>query len=703
MTLAQFISEHIDTILEDWVAFARRIPSARNFELSVLRDHAAGILAAISADLAQAQSARQQEDKSMGLGPHGGGATEAQSHGSSRLLDGFTVNDAVSEFRALRASVLRQWNRAQGDIDPGLIELTRFNEAVDQALTESLTGFSEDKARSTRLFDALLAVSPDLSFVLDLNGNLIYGNAALATAFARPLSALTGRPFAGLDGEAAAALARDVRLAAQSTAPVRGELVRADPAPLDAAAGAPERGERQLVFEYLLAPVKDERGQVEAVAGSARDITERKAAEEKYRRSAHYDNLTGLPNRYLFGDRLEQEIKRAGRVGLPLALLFIDLDGFKQVNDHLGHEAGDDLLRQCAERIKSGVRGADTVARFGGDEFTALLTDIRNMPHVDLLAQHILDDLARPFALGAREASISGSVGIAIFPRDATTPEELVRHADAAMYTVKKEGGNGFAFFTPEMRAAASGRMKLIGELRAAMPSGQLTVYYQPVIDLAHGVIVGAEAQLRWLHPVLGLLPAQRFFGLAEEAGLAGPIDEWVLADALARAHEWHVLRGAPLLVSINKSGTACGGAHWQSIISRLAQAQTPVALEITEAALIDTRSMIGQLTAAGVQLCLDDFGSGASSMTSLTMVPLMGLKIDQSLVHRLGEAAPRALAAGIIVAAHGLGLKVIAEGVEDAAQSERLRGIGCDYAQGFYFSEAIAPASFAQLLARPA
>ncbi len=693
MTLAQFIREHIDPILEEWICFARSIPSASKFDRDVLRDHAAGILSAIAADLERAQSPRQQAEKSKGRGPREAGATEAQSHGTSRLLDGFSVNDAVSEFRALRASVLRHFSALPGGAGtPACAELTRFNEAVDQALTESLAGFSDDKARSARLFDTLLSVSPDLSFIVGLDARLIYGNDALAHTFGQPLSVLTGQPFAQLLGAAADVFGQDVRLAAQTMASVRGELVH-------------ESGERPLIFEYLLAPVKDDSGRVEAVAGIARDITARKAAEEKHRRSAHYDNLTGLANRYLFGDRLDHEIKRAGRIGLPLALLFIDLDGFKQVNDQFGHEAGDELLRQCAQRIGSRVRGTDTVGRLGGDEFTALLTDIRNLQHVDIVAQHILDELARPFEVKAREVRISGSIGIALFPRDATTSGELMRHADAAMYAVKKEGRNGVAFFTPDMRQNACARLKLIGELRGAIAGGQLRVFYQPIVDLAQGAIVGAEAQVRWQHPALGLLAASRFVGLAEEAGLAGQIDEWVLADALARAQEWHAQRGAPLLVSVHKSPQACAGpaagAHWQALLARLAQASSPVALEITEAALLDARNMIGQLSAAGVQLCLDDFGSGSASMNSLALVPLTGLKIDRALVHRLDQEVPRALAAGIIVAAHGLGVKVIAEGVEDAAQTDRLRAIGCDYAQGFYFSEALAGAGFAELLGR--
>jgi diguanylate cyclase (GGDEF)-like protein len=384
MALASFICEHLEPIVEDWIRFARAIPAARRLPDTTLREHAAGILHTICAKLEHGQRARQQEQKGKGLAPRVAGVSEAQSGASSRLLDGFTVTDAVCEFRVLRASVLHHWRRVQGmALTPGCIELTRFNEAIDQALTESLAGFSDDKVRSAR------------------------------------------QPFA-----------QHVRAAAQGVASGRGQLAR---------------GAR--VYGYLLAPVRDEHDQVEAVAGSARDITERKAAEEKYRRSAHYDNLTGLPNRYLFVDRLEQEIKRAGRLQLPLALLSIDLDRFKQVNDQLGHQAGDAVLRQGAARIARQMRGSESVARMGGDEFAALLTDIRNLPHVDILARHIVAQLALPFALGIRPARIGCSIGIALYPRDATCAEELLRHADQAMHAVKKDGGGGFAFFTPVVAA----------------------------------------------------------------------------------------------------------------------------------------------------------------------------------------------------------------------------------------------------------
>jgi predicted signal transduction protein with EAL and GGDEF domain len=356
------------------------------------------------------------------------------------------------------------------------------------------------------------------------------------------------------------------------------------------------------------------------------------------------------------------------------------------------------------------VRESDTVARLGGDEFIVILTEIRKMPHVDLLAQHILDELARVFVIHGHDVVISGSIGVALYPQDADNATELLRHADHAMYSVKHAGRNRFCYFTTEMRNAAWQHLKRIDELRRAVAEHQFLVRYQPLVDLPGGAIVGAEAQLRWLHPVLGELTAEHFIGLAEEAGLAGAIDEWVLDDALARAREWNALHGSALFVSINKSSLGLSGMaaerHWQAVIDRVNAAQAPVALEITEDMLLSesrgARNMLQHLAGSGVQICLDDFGTGYSSITGLTRLPLAGLKIAPMLVHNLQELAPRALATGIIATGHALGIKVIAEGVETEEQSTQLASLGCDYAQGFLFSEAVAPDAFATLLTAP-
>lgn len=465
MKFSQFIRDHIELILEDWIGFARSLRSASRFNHEVLRDHAAGILTTIADDLESPQDAQHQEEKSKGMAPPSSNGSEARQHGSARLLDGFSVNDAVAEFRALRASVLRHWAEACKITHAGdIIELTRFNEGIDQAITESLEGFSEDKERSDRLVHALLAASPALGFVVDLNGNLLYGNAAVASEFGRSLSAQQGQPFAQLDEEHAREFQRKVLQASKTSKPVRHELVR-------------HTGNSQAVYEYILVAVPDTRAETQIVAGSARDVTKRKVAEDRLRRGAHYDNLTGLPNRDFFRDRLEQEMKRAGRIQLPLALLYIDLDGFKQVNDQHGHECGDELLRQCADRLRACVRGSDTVARLGGDEFTSIITEIAHLVHVDIIAQHILDELGRVFLVNGRELSVTGSIGIALYPRDASSSDELIRHADKALYAAKEEGRNNFRFFyqsdAPRGRGAHAGYRRTEAGTCAA-PTGRV-------------------------------------------------------------------------------------------------------------------------------------------------------------------------------------------------------------------------------------
>lgn len=696
MTLSRFIRERAEQILDDWIAFARSIPSASLFDDATLRDHAAGILEAVAVDLEQPQDPQCQEAKSKGETSHTTEISQARQHGAARLFDGFTVSDAVAEFRALRASVLRHWDRTHEDSEVyDILELTRFNEAIDQAITESLVGFSADKERSESLVNALLRASRDLAFVVDLDGNLLYGNAALASEFGRPLSAQQGCPFGQLELQAANNFRNRIRQAVDTALPVRDELER-------------RRGDRLVVYEYILVAVPDQCGKSFAVAGNARDITKRKSTEDRLRRGAHYDHLTGLPNRYLFLDRLEQEIKRAGRIHLPLALLYIDLDGFKLINDQFGHESGDELLRECAQRIGACVRETDTVARLGGDEFTSIITELADLPHVDLIAQHILDELSRPFLVKGRELAVSGSIGIALYPRDARSPEELVRNADNALYTAKEAGRNIVRFFTEEMRKTASVRLQTITELRQALAGRQFAVFYQPIVDLQAEIIVGAEAQLRWQHPVRGLLPALEFFPLAAEAGLADPIDEWVIADALAHADTWNKQRDVPLYVSINQSTLAVTGkkasAHRRAIFDRINQAASPFALEITEITMSGQTAAAAtfkQVADAGGQIYLDGFGTALSSITTLTTDGLTGIKIDSAIVQSLGQASTRAIVKGIINIAHGLGLKVVAKGVETEEQRDVLRLMECDYAQGFLFFRAMPAHRFAEIIRR--
>jgi diguanylate cyclase (GGDEF)-like protein/PAS domain S-box-containing protein len=694
MNIATFIREHRESILDEWEAFARALPIANALTKAALRDHAEGILQAIATDLEHEQTPAQQTQKATGHGPAMIGASQAARHGTDRVLEGFSVNDTMSEYRALRASVMRLWTDEAATLTTAHDDLIRFNEAIDQALTESLAGYSGDRERRSRLYEAMLSASPDLSFIVDTDTRLIYGNAAMAEEFAEPVSALRGKRFSDTEGTLAEQFESDVRRVANSRCTALGEISRT------------RRGQI-VTYEYVLVPVISDTGEVEAVAGTARNVTDRKAAEEKYKRGAQYDDLTGLPNRYLFRDRLDHEMRRADRIKLPLALMFIDLDGFKQVNDLMGHEAGDELLRQGAARIGQCVRDTDTVARLGGDEFTVILTEIRHMPHVHILAQHILDELAREFTITGRNVLVSASVGIALYPHDAAGAAELLRHADQAMYSAKQTGRNRYCFFTPEMRHAAWLHRQRVDELRQGIAAQQLRVLYQPIVALDDNAVVGAEAQLYWQHPQRGPLRANAFADLAEEAGLAVQMGQLVLQEAIARADEWRLLRGAPFYVCIDKSSLAlsanAANQQCRSIIDALAQAHSPVALEVTEALVLGESpasiQMLKQMSSSGVSLCLADFGSGNAALGSLSKFALTGVRIAPQLVHAVMEPTPRSLAVGLIATSHALNLKVIAEGVENSEQAAQLREIGCDYAQGAHFFGALDRAAVRALL----
>ena len=444
MRLATFIRSHLEPILDDWEKFAREIPHAFALGPVALRDHARGILLAIATDLEHAQSPAQQEDKSKGKAPLTLQVTEAELHGLSRFTEGFNVNESIAEFRALRASVLRLWGTAYTEDS----DITRFNEAIDQAVAESLSQFTEMKDRRARLFEALLATSPDLNYIAEPAGTLIYANPAFAAAFRVTPAELNGADFFELARKFVPDIADQVREAIRSGATYRGEMQ-----------ATVESGDVRT-YEYLLVPVFNPAGRCEAIAGNARDITVRKLEEQRTQRRADHDVLTDLPNRGLFRERLEHEVQHAARTHLSLALLFVDLDGFKEVNDRLGHAAGDELLRQVAERIKVRTRVTDTVARLGGDEFTVILSDVTEAPHIDLIAAEILNDLRQPFELSAGHAAISASIGISVYPGDGSTPEELVDSSDAAMYAAKSAGRNCYRFFTASMREAPAWRGK---------------------------------------------------------------------------------------------------------------------------------------------------------------------------------------------------------------------------------------------------
>lgn len=698
MKLSDFIRTNIDHILEKWEQFAKEIPCSEKMDSAALRDHAKGILQVIAADIDSIQTRDEQTEKSKGhVIRNKDEKTQAEMHGSARVSEGFSVNEAISEYRALRASVLRLWNDSNTTIPQGANdEIMRFNEAIDQALAESVARYSSEKEQYTRLFDTILSSSPDLSYIFDLEGRFIYANKALSNLYGMTLSEIIGKKFFEFNPPTSSEVQLEFSHVIESKLTHRGEIPYID------ASG------KKIMYEYIFVPVVDDKGNMEAIAGTARDITERKAIEEQIKKSANYDSLTNLPNRSLFHDRLEQELKHAERSGLPIALFFIDLDDFKIANDQLGHSAGDLLLQQVAERISACVRDSDTVSRLGGDEFTVILTEINKISHIEILAQKILDALAKPFLILQKDIRISASIGITLFPQDATTSENLVRNADQAMYAAKKAGRDRFSFFTSGMRDATWARIKVIDELRMALRRHQFSVYYQPIVDLSAEGIVKAEALLRWHHPQNGLMMPGEFISLAEETGLISEIDNWVLGEAAMHAREWSILLGVSFQISVNKSPVEFMSktpmSNWRAHLEGLGLAWNSLTVEITEGILLSNSPNVTEkldgLQKAGIQLSIDDFGTGYASMNYLKKFEVDYLKIDRSFVQDMTTSMhSRTIVEAIIAMAHKLGLKVIAEGVETVQQRDYLKTAECDYAQGYFFSQPLSSQNFEKLL----
>lgn len=452
----------------------------------------------------------------------------------------------------------------------------------------------------------------------------------------------------------------------------------------------------------------DGRNERQRMIGTVTDIAEKRRSEEIIWRHANYDLLTGLPNRRLFRDRLDHEIRKSQRSGLPLALLFIDLDRFKEANDLLGHTVGDQVLVEAARRICACVRLSDTVARLGGDEFTAILPELDGHPHVESIAAKINATLSEPFHLGNEVVYLSASIGVTLYPADADDAEDLIRNADQAMYVVKSAGRNHFSYFTPSMQRVANERLRLISDLRVALATGQLQVYYQPIIELASGRVAKAEALLRWLHPSLGVIEPVRFIGFAEESGLISEIGDWVFREAAGRARDWGKRLGQPFPVSINKSPvqfiSRLNEVHWPDYLAELGLTGTSVSVEITEGLLLDASPSVSakllQYQDAGIKVAIDDFGTGYSSIAYLKKFAVDFLKIDQSFVRDIGgNGGDRAIVRSIIAMAHELGLEVIAEGIETVEQKDILVAGQCDFGQGFLFSRAVPAPEFEQIL----
>ena len=461
-------------------------------------------------------------------------------------------------------------------------------------------------------------------------------------------------------------------------------------------------------YHVVGTPLKDAEGEVSQMVLIYTDITDRKAAASEIERLAFFDSLTGLPNRVLLKDRLLQMLCRSSRHQEMVALLFIDLDRFKEVNDTLGHNTGDRLLQQVAARLTSCLRGCDTVGRLGGDEFVVLLEGVQDKQGVVEVTNKLLAALAQPVNLDACEVFTGGSIGISLFPKDGEDIDTLFKNADTAMYYAKEQGRGNYCFYSADMHSSSLEMLTLGSYLRHALDRQELFLVYQPQICTQTGAIVGVEALLRWNHPHLGLVAPDRFIALAEETGMILPISTWVVQEACMQAVRWSNQGLPQIRVAVNVSAKQFRHSGLVATVQKALElsglAPHLLELELTEGMLIEnvsaTKSILHKLKTMGVSLAIDDFGTGYSSLSYLKHFPLDRLKIDKSFVQEIedGSGDSAAIVKAVIALAHTLKLTVIAEGVEQQRQIEFLEEHGCEEMQGYFFSRPVLPELLAEL-----
>lgn len=542
---------------------------------------------------------------------------------------------------------------------------------------------------------AILEALPDYLFELDLDGRLV--DVWAPGALAGLDGAVVGRNVADVLPAPAVSACMEALRAAHDTGGSNGQQFELP------------RGDGHAWFELSVSRKAVLAGETPRFILLARDITERKDAEQHIARLAYFDSLTGLPNRLTFLDRVDHEIRRCADSGQRLAVLFMDLDGFKNVNDTLGHSAGDRVLQTAADRLRASLRPTDLLARagagrevelarLGGDEFTALVLDIHAPQDALAVAERIGQAMRSPFIVDERTLTLTASLGIALYPDDGGDAETLLKHADTAMYHAKSTGRDNAQVYSAALTEHLRARMDLDADLRVALARDQFRLVYQPQIDVASGRVHSVEALLRWQHPLRGLVMPQDFIPLAQETGLIEAIGQWVLHTACTEASAW-MQAGAPMAVAVNLSPTQFRRPTLPQMVERvLADTGLPPELlevEITEGVLMDNtasaRSLLLDLRAQGVRTALDDFGTGYSSLAYLTRMPIGKIKIDRVFVAGLldgGESA--AIVRAVLAMADSLGMDVTAEGVETLGQAQALMAIGCNYLQGYYLSRPV-------------
>jgi diguanylate cyclase (GGDEF)-like protein/PAS domain S-box-containing protein len=556
---------------------------------------------------------------------------------------------------------------------------------------------------------AILNAIPDLMFEMDMDGRYLDCHSPRGDLLAAPAEALLGNTVADVMPAAAAAVCMAALREAHEKGFSTGKQFE-----LSVQAG-------RRWFELSVAHKASGPGEKARFIVLSRDITERKEAESRIFKLAYFDSLTGLPNRQFFLERLARDIGRAGHQGDKLAVLFLDLDGFKSINDTLGHGAGDLVLQWTAERLRAGLRPSDLVARtevvetevelarLGGDEFSVLLPNLGQSEDAMIVAHRIRTQMARPFDLEGREVVLTASIGIALYPDDGSDAETLLKHADTAMYHAKDEGRDNCQYYSKSLTQQALQRLNMTTSLRLALERDEFFLVYQPQFDVATGRIHSVEALIRWRHPEQGLVSPARFIPMAEENGLIVPIGEWVLRSACRDAAGWQ-REGGRLRVAVNLSPMQFRNpgllASIRAILAETGLAPDLLELEVTEGALMEdseaTLATLQALRDGGMQIALDDFGTGYSSMSYLKRLPLHNLKVDQSFIRCLPDDTDSlAIVKAIVSLAKNLGFTVTAEGVETLDQASILKGLDCETLQGYYFSKPIPGKDIVDILGR--
>lgn len=550
---------------------------------------------------------------------------------------------------------------------------------------------AETENRLNKLSQAV-EQSQNVIVITDLAANIEYVNAAFSGTTGYSLAEVTGKnPRLLHSGKTPKATYDDMWAHLTAGETWRGELVNR------------RKDGSEYIESVRISPVRQPDGQVTHYLAIKEDVTEQKQAQARIVQLAHFDFLTGLPNQVLLKDRFAHSMSMSQRAGTELAVLFLDIDHFKNINDTLGHRIGDELLVQLAARLKALVREEDTLSRMGGDEFILVLpgTDANGAAHV---AEKLLETVAQTCHVEQYELVVTPSVGIAIYPDDGTDFDKLYQSADVAMYRAKKEGRNCFRFFTREMQVRSARRLQIENALRNALARDQFQLHYQPQIAMQDGRVVGAEALLRWQHPELGMMSPAEFIPVAEESGQILAIGEWVLRTAVGQARRWMDSGQSPITIAVNLSAVQFREARLPDLVVKiLEEADLPpqyIELELTESVAMDSPlaaiAVMDNLHARGICMSIDDFGTGYSSLSYLKKFKVSKLKIDQSFVHDISEdPESRAIVSAIITLASSMGFKTIAEGVETAGQLAFLRLQGCDEVQGYYFSKPLDTGQF--------